>query len=296
MNSDDHDHCPDCCDNPFCGECQTRPEPILHDEEPDWPDLGESAHEMFFLQSDFGFAFPTRLGQPDDNFFDHAWGKRYSPPPNYDPRVDMIDPRTGKPVVPQKPVQPARPGDLGLAPSPTNKADLGVEVRYNTNTDSKGFPVNNNQPPPNPTVNHNPADIVSKKRPINGREIDRDSRPPKLHDSRITDVQHIIVDRMDAQMTGQAKRIFREVVPKALELFARKSKTYELAAGNLAEELGVKGQWGDIYRKVMKLKAPLWEGKPVFTDGQYAEFEDTREVLEDLLGHVLLALDMLEDK
>lgn len=107
----------------------------------------------------------------------------------------------------------------------------------------------------------------------------------------MSDKQTAILVDHPGDLTPQAERIFRQVAPKALELFARKSKGYELAAGNLAEELGVKGQWGDIYRKVMKLKGPLWEGK--VDTYEHESFETEEEVLEDLLGHVLLALDML---
>jgi hypothetical protein len=56
-----------------------------------------------------------------------------------------------------------------------------------------------------------------------------------------------------------------------------------------ADELGLAGQWGDLYRKIKKLKRPLWEG-----DREALTRESPRQVLQDIIGHALLALDMIE--
>jgi uncharacterized protein YcaQ len=56
-----------------------------------------------------------------------------------------------------------------------------------------------------------------------------------------------------------------------------------------ADELGLAGQWGDLHRKVKKLKAPLWEG-----DKDRLTRETPRQVLYDIIGHALLAIDMID--
>lgn len=56
-----------------------------------------------------------------------------------------------------------------------------------------------------------------------------------------------------------------------------------------ADELGLAGQWGDLHRKVKKLKAPLWEGNK-----ERLTRETPRQVLMDIIGHALLAIDMID--
>jgi hypothetical protein len=78
----------------------------------------------------------------------------------------------------------------------------------------------------------------------------------------------------------------------ALELTAAWEKFlegYREYGEGAADELGLAGQWGDLYRKIKKLKRPLWEG-----DREALTRESPRQVLQDIIGHALLALDMLE--
>ena len=56
-----------------------------------------------------------------------------------------------------------------------------------------------------------------------------------------------------------------------------------------ADETGLAGQWGDLHRKVKKLKAPLWEG-----DETRLTRETPRQVLMDLIGHCFLAIEMMD--
>lgn len=56
-----------------------------------------------------------------------------------------------------------------------------------------------------------------------------------------------------------------------------------------ADTLGLAGQWGDLHRKVMKLKRSLWNGE----GDEYLTRETTEEILQDIIGHSLLALEML---
>lgn len=68
-----------------------------------------------------------------------------------------------------------------------------------------------------------------------------------------------------------------------LQEFNRKSLDYgDDGAGNL----GVKGQYADINRKVLKLKRALWDGIELVG-------EPVDEVIRDLIGHLFLTLDML---
>jgi hypothetical protein len=61
----------------------------------------------------------------------------------------------------------------------------------------------------------------------------------------------------------------------------------EYGAG-AADETGLAGQWGDLHRKVKKLKGFMWEGNETALTREQPE-----EVLLDLIGHCFLALEML---
>lgn len=56
-----------------------------------------------------------------------------------------------------------------------------------------------------------------------------------------------------------------------------------------ADELGLAGQWGDLHRKVNKLKRQLWLG-----DDRVPTRESPREILLDIIGHAFLAIDMID--
>lgn len=66
-------------------------------------------------------------------------------------------------------------------------------------------------------------------------------------------------------------------------------EAYAEYGSRAADELGLAGQWGDLHRKVKKLKAPLWSG-----DSNRLTRETPRQVLFDIIGHALLAVDMLD--
>lgn len=66
-------------------------------------------------------------------------------------------------------------------------------------------------------------------------------------------------------------------------------EAYAEYGSRAADELGLAGQWGDLHRKVKKLKAPLWQG-----DSTRLTRETPRQVLFDIIGHALLAIDMLD--
>jgi len=79
--------------------------------------------------------------------------------------------------------------------------------------------------------------------------------------------------------------IATRLMPEWLRLFASKNADY----GDGAKVLGVRGQYADINRKMLKLKRSLW-------DGDKLQFEDSDEVIMDLIGHLFLTLHMIRFK
>ncbi|QNR51998.1 hypothetical protein phiRKBJ001_56 [Streptomyces phage phiRKBJ001] len=76
--------------------------------------------------------------------------------------------------------------------------------------------------------------------------------------------------------------IATKIMPEWLTLFARKNADY---GSGSAYELGVQGQYSDIHRKMIKLKRAMW-------DGEQLDFEDTEEIIKDLISHLFLTLHM----
>jgi hypothetical protein len=76
--------------------------------------------------------------------------------------------------------------------------------------------------------------------------------------------------------------IATKIMPEWLALFARKNRDY---GSGSAYELGVRGQYSDIHRKMIKLKRAMW-------DGEQLDFEDTEEIIKDLISHLFLTLHM----
>lgn len=81
----------------------------------------------------------------------------------------------------------------------------------------------------------------------------------------------------------QAMRIVQDILPKALELYLKKSKDY---GGNVMDRfgLGQRAAIPDMARKFGKLIDSIWHGKKL-------QFEQEDEILQDLLGHILIILD-----
>ena len=96
---------------------------------------------------------------------------------------------------------------------------------------------------------------------------------------------------VDDPQTQEARIILKYILPPALNLFLAKNKDYDIPGINIAQELGTRGQWADMYRKIAKLKQSMWE-----KNGEGLEFETAEQVLYDLLGHVLLALKFLAEE
>jgi hypothetical protein len=92
-----------------------------------------------------------------------------------------------------------------------------------------------------------------------------------------------IEDRWAQQNQEMRNDILKRIVPDVVELWAKKNQDY---AGQQMF-LGLKAQFCDINRKFWKLKAALWDGKPM-------EFEDPIEVCKDMIGHLLMTIYFLE--
>lgn len=85
----------------------------------------------------------------------------------------------------------------------------------------------------------------------------------------------------------QAERILGHEGPlwQALNKFLRRNAEY----GEAANVLGVKGQFADINRKVIKLKRFMWDDEPM-PDGA----ESIHTIVCELIGHLLLVLDEMD--
>lgn len=87
-----------------------------------------------------------------------------------------------------------------------------------------------------------------------------------------------------AQDTPELRAIITEHLPAWAKLFARKNSEYGSGA---AFDLGERGQFSDIYRKIIKLKRAMWD-----EDESVLTTEGVDEILMDLIGHCFLTLEM----
>lgn len=92
----------------------------------------------------------------------------------------------------------------------------------------------------------------------------------------------LTVDYYPDRLNKQGNDIMYNIAPVVLENFARKNADY----GDTSFDLGIAGQYAELWRKVGKLKGPMWEGKSL-------HFEQMDEILQDLIGHCLLSLYFL---
>lgn len=81
-----------------------------------------------------------------------------------------------------------------------------------------------------------------------------------------------------------ARHIIEDLVPEWQQMFLEKNAGY----GDMAKDLGVRGQYVDIHRKVGKLRRCMWNGEEIGP-------ESLREVLMDLIGHCFLTIDLLDE-
>lgn len=95
----------------------------------------------------------------------------------------------------------------------------------------------------------------------------------------------IVVQIADGD-TQELREIARDIMPEWLDMFARKNADY---GSEGAKVLGIKGQYADINRKMLKLKRGLWDDEPM-------NFEQPEEICLDLIGHLFLTVQMLREK
>lgn len=81
--------------------------------------------------------------------------------------------------------------------------------------------------------------------------------------------------------TDEAATIIEHLIPEWWSLFKRKNNEY----GTHTDDLGMRGQYADIHRKLKKLRNFMWDGKTL-------THEQPREVILDLIGHLFLTLAM----
>lgn len=84
--------------------------------------------------------------------------------------------------------------------------------------------------------------------------------------------------------TELAKRILSQHLPVAMEHFLQRNAEY----GEESHVLGIKGQYADINRKVIKLKRYLWDDVAV-PEGA----ESIETIAGELIGHLLILIDEL---
>lgn len=88
--------------------------------------------------------------------------------------------------------------------------------------------------------------------------------------------------------TALARRIVDQHLPEALDHFLKRNAEY---GDDDDFNLGFRGQYVDISRKVQKLKRRWWDDN----DDAYAEgAESSKVIVMELIGHLLMSLDYLD--
>jgi hypothetical protein len=77
-------------------------------------------------------------------------------------------------------------------------------------------------------------------------------------------------------------RIVQRILPQIMIRFLEKNEDY--GEGN--DEFGAKGEVIEIGRKYKKLKSAVWDGQPLVG-------EPLEEVIDDMMGHLLLLREQL---
>lgn len=77
----------------------------------------------------------------------------------------------------------------------------------------------------------------------------------------------------------------KEISDAALGLHLQKAADY----ADTGDHLGSAGQYAELWRKIGKLKGPMWDRIPLSSAS-----EPPIEILQDLIGHCIKAIDYLE--
>lgn len=86
--------------------------------------------------------------------------------------------------------------------------------------------------------------------------------------------------------TPQDTQPYDEMIERILPELVSRLRTKSADYGDVFMELGIKGQYSDMHRKMRKLKKALW-------DGEDLKGEQADEILSDLFGNVLIALYLM---
>jgi hypothetical protein len=87
-------------------------------------------------------------------------------------------------------------------------------------------------------------------------------------------------------MTPQ-EYIVSKLLPEIATMLLEKARDYDAGSTYNHRVLGLPGQFADIWRKVAKLKKGMWEGQDLAG-------EPLRVVLQDMIGHCLLAIELID--
>ena len=93
----------------------------------------------------------------------------------------------------------------------------------------------------------------------------------------------------------------------AMKLFSAKSQDYTNSNGAVFEDSGLMGQHLKLTDKVKKLRKTMWDAEIIREarnlgitadngDLQQLRFEDTEEILMDIVGHCALAISILRNR
>lgn len=106
----------------------------------------------------------------------------------------------------------------------------------------------------------------------------------EIEESKHAKVPMLLQDQTHA---GYPTEAAHDIMERILEEWRDKFLEANADYGDSYESLGAAGQFGEIWRKVPKLKRSMWDGKPL-------NREQPREILMDLIGHCFLAIHLLD--
>lgn len=130
------------------------------------------------------------------------------------------------------------------------------------------------------TKMHDPAAYAANRR---RRDNVKDLEDDLERDDMLCTVMGIDPEDWDS-LGNQARRIIGIILPEFVRKFVEANKHY---GPNNANVLGPAGQFADIWRKIGPLRRALWDGVELTREGP-------DEICKDLIGHLLLTIDMLQ--
>ena len=89
--------------------------------------------------------------------------------------------------------------------------------------------------------------------------------------------------QQSVRLRQQRWAIVADHLPRAVQRFLEKNESY----GDGIDEFGARGEVMQLAKKYRKVKAAVW-------DGEELTGEPVEEVIEDMIGHCLLLLELLD--